>query len=232
MNGVQAVVFDAYGTLLDVRRGTVEACAALFPDRAEELARLWRSKQLEYTWLRSLMGAYRDFWAVTREALEHAAAALEIRLDAAATERLAGSYLTLPPFAEAAEVLAGLAGRVRAVLSNGAPDMLARVLRHAGLDGLLDAVLSADEVGVYKPHPRVYGLVPHRLGVPPDRVLFVSGNYWDCAGARASGLQAVWVNRTGAPADALGAAPDAEVRDLRGVRELLEPGSWPGPGCA
>lgn len=218
--GVRAVVFDAYGTLLDVARGTEGACERLVPGRGAALAGLWRAKQLEYAWLRALMGDYRDFWTVTRDALEHAARALGLELDGQDRERLAAAYLELPAFPDAAPALHALRGRVRAVLSNGTPAMLAAALSAAGLADRLDAVLGADEVRTYKPDPAVYALAPRRLGVDPGAVLFVSGNYWDCAGAARCGLRAVWVDRAGAAPDLLGAGPAHRVRGLTDVVAL------------
>lgn len=222
MMTVRAVVFDVYGTLLDVHRLN-EVLAAHFPGRAEELQHLWRAKQLEYTWLRSLMGRYRDFRQVTEEAFRFAAASCGLAPGDETVRSVVDAYLGLPAFPEVPGVLEALAarGRTLAVLSNGTREMLEVALRHAGLARYLSAILSVDEAGIYKPHPRVYALVPERLGVRPGDVLFVSANFWDVAGARAYGFRVVWVNRGRRVPDRLGEDPDAVVEDLAGLLELV-----------
>lgn len=213
-------VFDAYGTLLDV--GSVgAACEALAPGRGAELSRLWRQRQLEYSWLRSLMGRHADFWQVTGDALAYACAALGISADSAALGRLRDTYLTLTPFAEVPAALARLAPRRRLVLSNGTAEMLQAALAHAGLLSQLEAVISVEEAGVFKPDPRVYALAVTYLACRPDEVLFVSSNGWDIAGAAHAGLATCWVNRGGAPPEALGVAPPLVVRTLAELADRL-----------
>lgn len=214
------IVFDAYGTLLDVA-SVAAACEARFPGHGAALARLWRARQLEYSWLRSLMGRYVHFQQVTADALSYACAALGLPATAAQQKALLDGYLTLAPFPEVPAALGRLAGRRRLVLSNGTPAMLQAALGHAGLLPHLDAVLSVDAVGIYKPAPQVYALAWTHLGCAPDEILFVSSNGWDIAGAATSGLRTCWVNRGGAPADALGGAPGAIVGDLSEVADLL-----------
>jgi len=219
--GVAAVAFDAYGTLFDVASAAAAAKDAL-GDRWAPLAETWRAKQLQYTWLRSLMGRHADFRRVTGDALEFALESLGIA-DDALRERLMGLYDRLAPFPEVLTVLARLrTGGIRsAILSNGSPDMLASAAGHAGIAGLLDAVLSVEEVGVYKPHPSVYRLAVERLGEPKERIGFVSANGWDAFGAKAFGLRVAWCNRTGQPRERIPLAPDAEIRDLAALPGLL-----------
>lgn len=218
---VRAAVFDAYGTLFDVASAAEEARAAL-GDRWQPLAELWRAKQLQYTWLRSLAGRHADFWQVTGDALDFALQALAIS-DAPLRARLLESYRRLAAYPEARDVLGRLraAGVRLAVLSNGAPAMLASAAESAGLAGLLEQVLSVEDVGVYKPHPAVYRLAVDRLGVPAAEILFVSSNGWDAFGAKAFGLQVAWCNRAGQPPERLPAAPDVEVRSLSELPPLL-----------
>jgi 2-haloacid dehalogenase len=216
---VSALLFDAYGTLFDVH-SVVEAGRAVTDD-PQALSTLWRQKQLEYTWLRSLMRRYEDFWAVTEAALVFACRRLGIALDPAQRRALMEAYLVLEPFPEVPDVLARLGGLPRAILSNGAPRMLEAVVARAGLRGHLDAVISVDEVGTFKPAPAVYALGARRLGARPDAIGFVSSNGWDVAGAKAFGFQVAWVNRQGAPLEELGLTPDLEVRDLGALARAL-----------
>jgi 2-haloacid dehalogenase len=216
---VQALLFDAYGTLFDVH-SVVDAGRAVTAD-PEALSALWRQKQLEYSWLRSLMGRYEDFWAVTEAALVFASRRLGLALDAAQRRRLMDAYLALAPFPDVPGALARLEGLPCAILSNGAPRMLETVVARSGLGGRFRAVISVDAVRAYKPDPAVYALGPARLGVPRDGVGFVSSNGWDVAGAKAFGLAVAWVNRHGAPREELGVTPDLEVRDLGELAHAL-----------
>ncbi len=202
---LRALVFDAYGTLLDVH-SVVTHADRLFAGRGAALSELWRAKQLQYTWLRSLMGRYEDFAGVTAAALEHACAALGLPFDDAIRGRLMGAYLALDPFPDAAPALAALRPP-KAILSNGCPAMLESAVRHAGLDRLLDAVLSVDAVKAYKPDPRVYQLAVDHFGVGRAEIGFVTSNYWDAAGAEAFGFRVFWINRAGSVPDGLDAAP-------------------------
>ncbi|ABC83577.1 haloacid dehalogenase type II [Anaeromyxobacter dehalogenans] len=218
---VRAAVFDAYGTLFDVASAAAEARGAL-GDRWQPLAELWRAKQLQYTWLRSLAGRHADFWQVTGDALDFALEALGLA-GPGLRDGLMDAYRRLAAYPEARDALTRLRGAgVRlAVLSNGAPAMLASAAESAGLAGLLEQVLSVEDVGVYKPHPAVYRLAVDRLGVPAPEILFVSSNGWDAFGAKAFGLQVAWCNRAGQPAERLPAAPDAEIRSLAELPPLL-----------
>ena len=209
---IRGYIFDAYGTLFDVH-SVIEAGRAVTADPAA-LSALWRQKQLEYTWLRSLMGRYEDFWAVTEAALRHAVDRLALRASEAQLAALMEAYLSLACFPDAREALARLAPRPRAILSNGAPAMLESAVRSSGLAPLLDHVISVDAVRVYKPAPAVYALGPRTLGVAADELLFVSSNAWDVAGAKAFGYRVAWCNRSGAPEERLGVRADYVVSTL------------------
>jgi 2-haloacid dehalogenase len=209
---IRGYVFDAYGTLFDVR--SVADAAREVTDDAAGFVATWRQKQLEYTWLRALMDRYEDFWAVTESALRYAVRRHGLTVSEAQLRRLLEAYLTLAPFPEVRTALARLAGRPRAVLSNGSPRMLAAAVASAGLARELEHVISADRVRTYKPSPAVYALGPQTLGIPAGELLFVSSNGWDVAGAKAFGYQVAWCNRLGAPAEELGVAPDVVVRSL------------------
>jgi 2-haloacid dehalogenase len=220
MPGVAACVFDAYGTLFDVHSAVARLGARVGP-QAEALSQLWRSKQLEYTWLRALMGRHADFWQVTGDALDYALARTGV--DPAMRAPLLQAYLALDAYPEVPEVLHRLraGGLKTAILSNGEPRMLEAGARSAGIAGLLDAILSVEEVGIFKPHPEVYQLAVDRLGVAAGSIAFQSSNAWDVHGAAAFGLRAVWINRQGAPAERLPGAAEHELRDLSGLPELL-----------
>jgi 2-haloacid dehalogenase len=209
---IRGYVFDAYGTLFDVH-SVIEAGRAVTADPAT-LSTLWRQKQLEYTWLRALMGTYVDFWAVTEAALRYTLRRLGLAPSAAEVRRLMDAYLSLACFPEVGAALERLAGRPRAVLSNGSPAMLAAAVASSGLAKSLDHVLSVDAVRTYKPSPLVYALGPGTLGIPAGELLFVSSNAWDVAGAKAFGYQTAWCNRIDAPEEELGVRPDVVVRAL------------------
>jgi 2-haloacid dehalogenase len=206
---VDALVFDAYGTLYDVH-SVMRRCETCFPGKGAQLSQLWRAKQLEYTWQRSLMRRYVPFSTVTREALEYACAALGVDCGDH-VQALMAEYLALAPFPEVPKALSRLAMK-KAILSNGSPDLLEPLVRNSGLR--FDAVLSVDELKMYKPAPEVYELAVRRLDVPRERIAFVSSNCWDALGAKSYGFRVYWINRAGAPVDRMGFAPDAEVKSL------------------
>lgn len=212
MPTVRAFAFDAYGTLFDVH-SVIAECRRVTAD-AEALSTLWRAKQLEYTWLRALMGRYEDFWSVTDAALRFAARRLNLRLDAAQHARLLEAYYHLDAYPEIPKMVEALRGYPLAILSNGSPRMLEAVVEHTGLKPHLAHVISVDAVRTYKPSPAVYALGPQRLGVPKEEVAFVSSNSFDVIGAKAFGYRVCWVNRAGAPLDELGVVPDATVSRL------------------
>ena len=217
---VRAWVFDVYGTLLDVY-SVAARCEQWFPDRGAELARAWRDKQLQYTWLRSLMRRYAPFDQVTVEALAAACGNLGLDARRAGEAGLADAYLALEPHAEVRRVLDRLQGLPRWVLSNGTPGTLAAALGHAGLRERLDGVLSVDPLAVYKPDPRVYDLALQALKLPAAQIGFVSSNAWDVAGAAACGLQTFWVRRAGSGVpEALDDAPAHVLDSLEALPEF------------
>jgi len=213
---IQAVVFDAYGTLLDVHSAMRRHAGRLGADW-QGLSAQWRSKQVEYSWVRSLVGpgAHRDFGRLTDEALAYVAAVNGIS-DAGLLAELRLAYRELSAYPEVPAMLAALreAGTARGILSNGEPGMLAQGVRAAGIDGLLDAVLSVESVGVFKPDRRVYGLAVERFGVAADRIAFVSSNPWDAFGAREYGCRVFWCNRAGLPDEYGLRATVVELADL------------------
>ena len=224
---VDGVVFDAYGTLFDVY--SVESTAErLFPGQGHALSKLWRSKQLEYTWLQSLMQSSsqrrEDFAAITAHALEHAAAALGLTLPAPARHRLLDAYLDLASFSDVTSTLAALAPLPRIILSNGTREMLEPLGAATGISKYLDTILSVEAADTYKPSPRVYQLAVDHLRLPPARIGFVSSNCWDAIGAKAFGFTSIWANRAGAPVDRHGPAPDATIRSLAELPALLGKG--------
>jgi 2-haloacid dehalogenase len=218
---VSACVFDAYGTIFDFASAAAR-CSDVLGDKAAAVTTLWRDKQLQYTWLRSLQGRHADFWQVTGDALDFTLETLGLA-EAGVRDRLMGLYRALDCFPEVPDVLRRLkdAGFVTAILSNGSPSMLADVVAAAKLDGLLDHVWSVEEVGVFKTHPRVYQLAVDRLGVAPGAISFQSSNAWDAHAASAFGMRVVWCNRYGQRRERLPGAPDREVRSLAELPALL-----------
>jgi len=203
---MKALVFDAYGTLFDVLSVT-SLCDVLFPGSGTALAVMWRTKQLQYSLLRSMMERYADFWRVTEDALVYSTKALQLDLTPEKRERLMEAYRTLQAFSDVKPGLQQLtANGIRlAILSNGAPEMLRSAAASAGIADVLDEIISVDEIRVYKPHPRVYQLASSRLRVPIEDVGFVSSNGWDIAGAASAGLTTFWIQRTAAePPEELG----------------------------
>ncbi len=213
-----AVVFDAYGTLFDVHAAVMERAAAIGP-AARALSDLWRAKQLEYSWVLSLAGRYVPFWTLTERALDHALARLP-DVDPGIRAALLAAYRELSAFADAGPCLDRLraGGLKTAILSNGDPAMLADAVSGAGLAGRLDAVISVEEAGIFKTAPEAYRLVEARLGIAPERVVFVSSNRWDVAGAAAFGLDPVWINRAGLPDEYPDLPPVAVVASLEALR--------------
>jgi 2-haloacid dehalogenase len=221
IENIQACVFDAYGTLLDFN-SAVMMCADEIGDEAARLSDLWRQKQLQYTWLRSLMGQHADFWQVTGEALDFSLAALQIDKPDLRS-RLMDLYRVLEALAEISETLRRLkAGGMRtAILSNGSPEMLQAAVDHNGLNDLLDDIQSVEDVGVFKPDPRIYQLSVDRLGVAKENICFMSSNGWDAAGAAAFGFRVVWINRYRQPVEHLPAKPNREIDTLTPLPGIL-----------
>jgi 2-haloacid dehalogenase len=219
--GIRACVFDAYGTLFDF--GSAAAtCRDVLGDKTDRLTALWRDKQLQYAWLRSLQGRHADFWQVTGDALDYALATLDLK-QPGLRDRLMNLYLSLKTFPEVPEVLRRLkAARMPlAILSNGSPAMLTPVVANAGLTGLIEHVISIEEAGIYKPHPTVYRLAVDRLGVAPSSILFLSSNAWDAYAASAFGMRVAWCNRYGQPREHLPGDPDREIKSLAELPDLL-----------
>jgi 2-haloacid dehalogenase len=221
LSEVKACVFDAYGTLFDYSSAAAR-CRDILGDKLDRLTALWRDKQLQYTWLRAIQGHHADFWQVTGDALDYALGVLGID-DAALRQRLMNLYLTLDAFPEVPDMLRRLrgAGMKTAILSNGAPRMLDAAVDGSGLRSLIDAILSVEEVGVYKPHRKVYQLAVDRLGVAASEIAFQSSNAWDAYAASAFGMQVVWCNRCGFPRERLPGAPDREVKSLAELPALV-----------
>lgn len=217
---LEALVFDAYGTLFDVQSVNAR-CEEFWPGQGARVSERWRNQQLEYSWLRSLMGRYADFETVTAEALEHACEALGMACAEWQAAALLAAYRELRPHPEAAGVLRAIEGRRRIILSNGTPDMLEAVVRNAGFESCLEAVLSVDAVGVFKPDPRVYRYAADHLRLEPGRIGFVSSNSWDACGAASFGFTVFWVNRSGLPGERVGAEPSHVLTDLTGLFRYL-----------
>ena len=219
---VAALVFDAYGTLFDVHSVSRRA-ESLFPGRGAALSAAWRAKQLEYSWLRTLMGRYEDFDRVTRASLEWALDSLGIEAEEAAQRAMIEEYRRLATFPEVPAALESLARtRALAILSNGHPGMLEAVVDHNGLrERFRGGILSVHSARRFKPDPAVYRIAEEALGVPRALVVFVSSNGWDAAGAKTFGFRAYWVNRGGAPVERLGVRPDAIVKDLAALESAF-----------
>ena len=199
---IQAVVFDAYGTLYDVQ-SVAAVTEEAFPGYGEIITQIWRIKQLEYSWLRSLMRRYQDFSAITREALAYTIRVLGLEHDPDTFEHIMDKYLHLDLYPDALTALGAMQGRKLAILSNGSSGMLNALVRNSGLDRVLDATISVDSEAIFKPAPEAYGLIESTLGVPPAEVLFVSSNPWDACGAKSFGLNVAWIERVTPEAMAL-----------------------------
>jgi 2-haloacid dehalogenase len=208
---IEVLLFDAYGTLWDVH-SVMKRCEACWPGKGMAVSQIWRTKQLEATWLRSLMGRYVPFSTVTREALGFACESLRLSLQADHESELMGQYLKLAPFPDVADALMKKHAERTGILSNGSPDMLEPLVMHSGLK--FDAVLSVDEVKVFKPAPQAYQLAVERFGAPKERIGFVTSNFWDAAGAKSFGFTVYWINRGGVAAERLGFQPDRILKSL------------------
>jgi 2-haloacid dehalogenase len=219
-DAIQAVVFDAYGTLFDVH-SVVERCDELFPGQGKELSHLWRSKQLEYTWLRSLMGRYENFESITQAALLYSCRALGLPLSETGGAVLMQEYLHLDTYPEVMGALRSLGDRKLAILSNGSPGMLQAVVSNAGLKSAFHAVLSVDDLRIFKPHPTVYRFAVDKLGVTRQAIAFISSNYWDVAGATSFGFRTFWINRSDAQPDELGYRPAGILKRLDDLSAAL-----------
>ncbi len=225
LSGLRACVFDAYGTLFDVNSATVPFLREL-GDKAQALNRLWREKQLQYTWLRACQGRHADFWQVTADALDFAFVSLGIS-NAALRQKLMQSYLALDFYPEVPAALEQLkeSGFRLAILSNGTPQMLHSAVERTGLAPHFEAVFSVERVGAFKPDPRVYRLACDGLGVAPDQIAFVSSNSWDAYAASAFGMRVIWCNRAGQHGENLPGEPDIVLPSLKELASCvrLEP---------
>lgn len=219
---IQGIVFDLYGTLYDLG-AVAQACEDTFPARGAQLSHAWRQKQLEYSWLRTLMERYADFDSVTEDALAFVCADLKLDLDAGTRRRLCDQYLRLPPFADMPASLRRLrdAGLPLAILSNASRRGLAQVIGNSGMKWGFDHLISVDEVQVFKPQRKVYLLAEERLGTAREHLLFVSANSWDAAAAKTFGFEVCWINRLQRPFDQLGATPSCEVSNLSEMAEWV-----------
>ena len=222
---MRALVFDAYGTIFDVA-SVQQTCLRHFPDKGKALTDMWRSKQLEYTWLRALMGRYEDFEAVTEAGLRASCLALGLKLEEPARRELMENYFRLSVYPEVPAALERLArSRALAILSNGSPNMLNRAAEHNGIGLRFKHILSVDAIRIYKPFPKVYELAVNALGLKPAQIGFVSSNYWDAAGAKSFGFYVFWINRFRRPQDELGFRPDREVFTMDEIADLVETGA-------
>ncbi len=218
---IKACVFDAYGTLFDVHSAAAR-CRADLGDKADAMSATWRDKQLQYTWLRSLMGKHVDFWQITSDALDFAMESVGLN-DSALRQRLLDCYMSLDAYPEVPSVLGSLksGGLATAVLSNGSPAMLAAAVGSAKVADALDHVLSVEAVGIFKPDFRVYQMAVDRLGVTAPEICFMSSNGWDMHGAASFGFQAIWVNRFGQATERLPGAPRTVLKTLEPLPSLL-----------
>jgi 2-haloacid dehalogenase len=221
IDGISACVFDAYGTLFDVHSAVGKHRGRL-GEKADQVSVLWRTKQLEYTWLRSLMKQHADFWKVTLDALDfsfdmHGIADTGLRDD------LMNAYLSLDAYPEVPGVLSVLKERGfrLAILSNGTPAMLDAAIKNSGIENLIDYTLSVEDVGIFKPDPKVYQLAVDKLSVHSGEIIFQSSNAWDAAGASAFGFNVAWVNRFGQSKERLPGKPDFEIQTLKGLPDLI-----------
>ena len=224
--GQTICVFDAYGTLFDVAAAARRTAASAGNERLakvwEDVAANWRLKQLQYTWLRAIADAHTDFWQVTCDGLDWALEAAGLAGDQTLRNQLLALYRCLDAFPEVPVMLQELkgAGHTTAILSNGSPDMLADAVTAAGIESLLDAVISVEQVRVFKPHQSVYALVTEQFGCQPEQVLFVSSNGWDAAAASGFGFRTAWVNRSNEPVERLPWGPQHSLTDLRSIPGL------------
>jgi 2-haloacid dehalogenase len=221
LTNIDACVFDAYGTLFDVT-AAAKSCQGDLGDQWAPLAQIWREKQLQYSWLRSLMDEYVPFWQVTQDALDYALATLKIG-DADLRKRLLDIYLQLGAYPEVAGMLKTLkgAGLKTAILSNGSPEMLASAVSNAGLDDVLDNVFSVEKLGIFKPNSRVYQMAVDDLGIPKERICFMSSNAWDACGGANFGFRVVWVNRFGQAEEGLPGQQEYEITNLSELPPLF-----------
>jgi 2-haloacid dehalogenase len=218
---VRALVFDAYGTLFDPFAVKTRA-EELFPGNGAALSQLWRAKQLEYSWLRTLMGRYENFWKITEHALLFACRTLKLSCDERQRHELMQVYLTLPAFPEVKPALEKLSRLPLSILSNGTPEMLAPLVAANNMGHFFKSIFSVDALRMYKPRPEVYRHTMTSLGIPEKAIGFVSSNYWDIAGATSFGFQTYWLNRSAAVAEELGTTPTAILSNLADLPRAID----------
>ena len=221
LEGIRACIFDAYGTLFDYR-SAASRCRDVLGENFDQVNALWREKQLQYSWLRAIQGRHVDFWQVTGEALDFALDTAAIA-DSTVRDRLMAMYLKLDAFPEVPDMLKRLnvAGLKTAILSNGSPEMLDAAVRNVGIGSLLDAVLSVEAVGVYKPHPKVYQYAIDQLGIKAGEIAFQSSNAWDAHAASLCGMRVIWCNRYRQRTERLPGLPDFEIASLAELPDLV-----------
>ncbi|WP_062514529.1 haloacid dehalogenase type II [Halobacillus sp. KGW1] len=218
---IKALVFDAYGTLFDVY-SVRKACNDLFPDKGDAISQTWRSKQLEYFFLRQLFERYKPFDEITRDSLRYACKENGVTLSKEDESRLMEAYLELALFEEVEEVLKDLSEKQLVVFSNGSENMIAPLVDQSRIQPYIDSVISADEIKQYKPTPAAYNHALERLGVSREEVLFMSSNPWDILGAKSFGFRTAWINRNELPEEELDIQPDSIYSDLSGIKEWTE----------
>ena len=220
MKNVKAIIFDAYGTLFDVN-SAAEKCKDKIGDKWEPFANFWRTTQLEYTWLRSLMGRHKDFWQVTEDSLDKSMKAFNI--DSSMKNELLNLYKILSPYKEVSETLKALKEKKfkLAILSNGTPSLLKELVKSNNLNNLFDDIFSIEEVGVYKPDSKVYDIPVKKYKIKKDEIAFLSANTWDVSGGGNYGYQAIWVNRNNNIFDNLDYKPISEIKSLKELINLI-----------
>lgn len=222
MKNIKSIIFDLYGTVYDVH-SVSEACERTFPGHGNAISTLWRQKQLEYTWLRSLMGRYVSFESATEDALRYTCGYYELALSDEQHRMLSDTYLHLKPFADSVAALTKLkaAGFQTGIISNGSNYSISQVVHNSGMESLFDQLISVEHVGVFKPDPRVYSLAEERIGHTREDILFISSNAWDASAARTFDFPVCWINRRGTPFDELGVHPNHIEKNLEGMADWL-----------
>ena len=221
MKNIKAIIFDAYGTLFDVN-SAAEKCKDKIGDKWESFANYWRTTQLEYTWLRSLMNRHKDFWQVTEDSLDKSMKAFNI--DPSMKDELLNLYKVLSPFKEVPEVLKSLKEKKfkLAVLSNGTPTLLKELVKSNNLDNVFDDLFSIEQVGIYKPDSKVYDMPIQKYSIEKNEVAFLSANTWDVSGGGNYGYQSIWVNRNNNIFDNLDYKPRLEIKNLKDLLPNIE----------
>tara|TARA_X000000368_G_C22805680_1_gene612347 strand:- start:119 stop:784 length:666 start_codon:yes stop_codon:yes gene_type:complete len=221
MKNIKAIIFDAYGTLFDVN-SAAEKCKNKIGDKWEDFANYWRTTQLEYTWLRSLMNRHKDFWQVTEDSLDKSMKAFKI--NTLMREELLGLYKVLSTFKEVPETLKNLKEKKfkLSILSNGTPSLLSELVKSNDLYNLFDDIFSIEEVGIYKPHTKVYDIPVKKYGIEKNEVVFLSANTWDVSGGGNYGYEAIWVNRYNSIFDNLDYTPKNQIQSLKGLLDIIK----------